>query len=450
VVLASCGNEDATSDDAGVAADDDTTPAPSATGPSPSGTAPDDAADDDAAPEPVADDDVAVDDDVPADDDVVADDDIVADDDVASDDDVAPDDDVPADDDMDAGPSADDDLADDDTMPPETDASTGGLGRCQVPDGATIVADYQLFNPDGGPNYGLVADGTTVYAAFVDRVVAIPQGGGAATEVYQSDYGVALYDYGADDAFLVRSGAGWFDLQAMAVTPAGFPEIDFPGLSMSFAVKDADTIWVRADDLYYRIASYAMLVRDEDAPRDVVAEVVEGTGGPLLVTPGLESALVQKAPLDTTDPEFEAFMLVSESGEFTSAALAEAGEPFLLTDNFVYYNRWDSAPEAEQGLWRAAVAADGGFEAPLSLAGDPGVLAAVDGEQVAVHGASALYAISDVDAAASVIELAALDNRNDAGDACESYGLALAGGEVITTLYHQASNESVIFKVALP
>lgn len=439
LLFTACGNEDAATD-ASEAGDDDT--APSATEPTPSASAPE--ADDDV-PEPVA---PASDDDVPepiapAGDDDVPEPVVPADDD--ADDDVAADDDMPADDDTDAGMPADDEVMEA-GAPPDDD----GLGPCQVPDGATILADYQLFNPDGGPAYGLVADGTTVYVGFVDRIVAIPQAGGEASEVYQSDYGVSLYDYGAYDAFLVRSGTDWFDLQASAVTPAAFPVVDFPGLSVVFAPKDRDTVWLRADDLYYRIATYAMLVRDAAEPTDVVPEVVEGTGGPLLVTPGLDSALVQKAPLDNTDPEFDAFTLVSESGEFTVAAVAEGGEPFLLTDNYVYYNRASTAPEAEQGVWRAAVASAGGFESPVSLEALPAVLGVVDDGQVAIHAASALYAVSDVDSGATLAELTTLDTRNDPGDACASHGLALAEGEVITTLFHQASNQTIVFKLPLP
>jgi hypothetical protein len=439
LVFTACGNEDAATD-ASEAGDDDA--APTATEPSPSASAPE--ADDDV-PEPVL---PASDDDVPepvapAGDDDVPEPAVPAVDDDVADDDVPADDDMPADDDTDAGMPSDDVM--EAGAPPDDD----GLGPCQVPDGATILADYQLFNPDGGPAYGLVADGTTVYVGFVDRIVAIPQAGGAPSEVYQSDYGVSLYDYGAYDAFLVRSGTDWFDLQASAVTPAAFPAADFPGLSVVFAAKDRDTVWLRADDLYYRIATYAMLVRDAAEPTDVVPEVVEGTGGPLLVTPGLDSALVQKAPLDNTDPEFDAFTLVSESGEFTVAAVTEGGEPFLLTDNYVYYNRASTAPEAEQGVWRAAVAADG-FESPVSLEALPAVLGVVDDGQVAIHAASALYTVSDVDSGATLAELAALDTRNDPGDACASHGLALAEGEVITTLFHQASNQTIVFKLPLP
>jgi hypothetical protein len=430
--LVSCANKDA-SNGAEVVDDD--------AGPAPTGASDDDTATDDDA---TTDDDVTADDDVASDDDVTADDDVAADDDVTADDDITADDDVIGDDDMDGG------TADDDTTT-EPDASVGGLGKCRVPDGATVIADYQMFNPDGGPVYGLVADGTTVYAAFVDRIVAIPQAGGMPTEVYQSDYGVALYDYGADDAFLVRSGVDWFDLQGMDVAPAAFPAVDLPGLSIAFAPKNADTIWVRGDDLYYRVATYNVLGRGEDAPRDVVAEVLQGTGGPLLTTAGVDSALVQNAPLDSTEPDFEAFTWVSEAGEFTVAALAEAGEPFFLTDNYVYYNRSTSAPDDEQGLWRAAVTADG-FDSPVSLGSAPGIAGAVDGDQVAVQAESALYAIgdSDADAGASLAELATLDVRSDPGDACASHGLAAAGGEVITSLYHQKSNETVIFKVPLP
>jgi hypothetical protein len=182
----------------------------------------------------------------------------------------------------------------------------------------------------------------------------------------------------------------------------------------------------------------------------VVADATEGTGGPLLTAPGIESALIQKAPLDTTDPDFDAFTLVSEAGEFSSAAVAETGAPVLLTDSFVYYNRSDTAPEDEQGLWRAAVTAEGTFEAPVRLGAVPGILGAVDDGQVAIHGTTSLWVISDSDAEASLVDLGELDTRNDAGDACASHGLALAGGEVVTTLYHQASNETVIFKLPLP
>lgn len=335
----------------------------------------------------------------------------------------------------------------------------GELGPCEAPAGARVLMDFQDYRLDptdvlqDSVARGLVADGTDVYIAFLNSAVRLRQAGSAPTVVYTAQpdsLGLSIWPRDGGGA-LIRDGALTVDGTG---APVAYPSAEHPadgldGPAAEVVAPDGNRYvqFLALDDQFQAVGSHFVRLTPGAASQAVVALNVDGAARRQVVFGA--GALYSNGNLvnsEAPDPDLPVRVDPGAGGVHT-IPVDKPGPVFLVTDHFIYYNRDKNAPLEELGVWRVPVAGGTGEKLGGTFGGFTG---ATDGQgMVVLTNAKTLFAIADT-AGASLAKIADLPVRSVIDAACTAQGLAVAGGEVVSTIFDQARNQTLVFKYTLP
>ncbi|MFO0634382.1 MAG: hypothetical protein U0168_16170 [Nannocystaceae bacterium] len=118
-----------------------------------------------------------------------------------------------------------------------------------------------------------------------------------------------------------------------------------------------------------------------------------------------------------------------------------------MTDSFAYFIRDRSGEHGEQGVWRAPLTGGNAEQVGpmVPLFGDAVAYAG----KVAIQYAGTLWAIDD-NPGATLTKVIDLPVVSAIDAACTMQGLGIRDGEIYASMFDEAHNEALVFKVAVP
>lgn len=358
--------------------------------------------------------------------------------------------------DTDAGTDAGTDTAAD------ASAGTGDTGgdHCQAPQGATVLADWAVYGAPTSPGDGtsvlreIAFDSTTMYFRADAQIYALDRAGGTATSVFTcpGDLGVIGCSLAPvdPDTYVVLTENGVVDATGAAIAYPAWADTNGNPVppTASIVLPNGDRIgrYDQLDDSFVPTTTDWVRL----SPGAAMAEsLVGGVGG------GGGRGMVYGAGVMWTNahslgggnrPDPDDIWKVDFGGDIGPISIDKPGELLLVADNYAYFIR-DRADElGERGVWRAPVAGGsaervGGI---VPLYGQ----AVASGGTVAFEDAGTLYSIDDT-VGAAFIHVLELPVTTTIDHSCTVQGLAIRDGEIYSSLFDEAHNEALVFKVAV-
>jgi hypothetical protein len=335
-------------------------------------------------------------------------------------------------------------------------------GDCPVPAGATIHLNYTdlRLDPsdatDGSLVRTIVVEDNGIFVATLDQVVKLgPSPSDAPTAVMQTTtdqvLGIVVVD--TDDGFRVGDDSGWRDQSGVSVAyPDGAQPIDGINAAAAWVMAPNGDIYERYDD------------RDDNFDPEAVHYVrrVPGAGAQEVLATNLNPEYGWGRALffgagavwSTTVAErfgepnrIEQAVRIGTDGSTRVDSYDPSGAPFLVTENYIYYNREsDVAQFSELGVWRAATGGGAGEKVGGTFGGWEGV---ASGNRVVLRDPATILVLDD-QPGATAVTLAELPVRSTIGSSCTSHALAVRNGKVYSSMFDEAREMSLIFSYDLP